>query len=434
MPFKISKGAIGLLLLGLLIGSGIGFAFSYTIIPPTPVSPTPAAGLVGDVPVLALVPLTGALTTYGENSKVATELAVSDVNAWLAETGAKWRLKYIYEDTATDPATALSKLKTWHGRGVVICHSMTSSSELKECKGYADANHILIISSMSSSAALAIPGDYIYRNIPHSLKSCKPIVALMKEAGIKHLIPTWRGDSWGDSFHDAVKNELPQLGIVCHDEYGIRYDPQLTTFTVQAAKLYDAVKALVDSGVPKNEIGIYAMAFDEIALYMAEAAKYPLLREVKWFGTDSSANVDTLIKNTVAGRFAVDVKFINPTYSIGENPKKERVRQYIMKVLGREPDPYAYSAYDVVWYIAIALRMANAYDADAVKELLPSVVANYYGASGWFTLDENGDRAFADYDLWILREVNGTLKWTIAGRWSYITGKTEWIIPIYRQA
>jgi branched-chain amino acid transport system substrate-binding protein len=427
MSPKISKGAIGLLVLGLLIGSGIGFAISYMLVPSTS-----AHGLVGDVTVVALVPLTGSLSTYGENSKVAAELAVSDVNAWLNETGASWRLKYIFEDTSTDPVTALNKLKTWHGKGVVIYHQMTSSSELKECKAYADANHLLQISCMSSSAALAIPNDYIYRNIVHSLKSSKPIVALMKEAGVKHVIVTWRGDSWGDSFHDAVKNELASTGIACHDEYGIRFDPQLTSFTVQAASLNDAVTALVNSGIPKDEIGIFALAFDEIALYMADAATYPLLREVKWFGSDSSANVNTLITNTLAGQFAIDTKFVSPTYTPGENPKMERVREYIRSVLGRETDPYAYASYDIVWYIAIALRMADAYDADAVKNLLPKIVENYYGASGWFTLDENGDRAFADYELWIVREVNGTLTWTSAGTWSYVTGKTEWTIPIYQ--
>jgi len=428
MATIISKSVIALLIISLLIGTGIGFAVSYFTFPPPP---APKAGLVGEVTVVALVPLTGALATYGENSKVAAELAVKDVNDWLNETGAPWRLKYVFDDTATDPVTALSKLKAWHGRGVVIFHSLTTSAELRECKGYADANRILIISSMSSSAALAIPNDYIYRNIPHSVKSTMPIIALIKEAGIKHVIMTWRGDAWGDSFYDGIKKGLSEAGIIHHTEYDIRYDPRITEFTVQATSLNDAVRVLVEKGIQKQEIGIVALTFDEIALYMAAAAQYPLLREVRWFGSDSSANVKTLIENTVAGKFAVDVKFASPTYSPGKNPTMERVREHIKKVLGREPDPYAYAAYDVVWYIALALRMVNVYDADAVKNILPSVVEKYYGASGWSTLDENGDRAFADYDIWILRESGGKLEWTIAGRWTYTEG-LQWIIPIYK--
>lgn len=427
MSPAISKIAIGLLILGLLIGSGIGFVISYML-----VAPAATHGLTGDVTIVALVPLSGALTTYGENSKVAADLAVSDVNAWLEEIGAGWRLKYVFEDTATDPVTALNKLKTWHGKGVLIYHQMTSSSELKECKSYADANHLLQISCMSSSAALAIPNDYIYRNIVHSLKSIKPIIALMNESGVKHVIPTWRGDSWGDSFHDAAKAELAQTEIVFHDEYGVRFDPQLTSFTVQAATLNDAVTALNNSGIPLNEIGIFALAFDEIAIYMADASAYPSLREVTWFGSDSSANVQTLTTNTVAGQFAIDTKFVSPAYTPGENPKMERVRAHIRSVLGRETDPYAYASYDIVWYIAISLSIVDVYDADAVKKVLPKVVENYYGASGWFTLDENGDRAFADYELWIVREVGGNLEWASAGTWSYVTGKTEWTIPVYQ--
>jgi len=421
----ISKVAIGLLILGLLIGFGVGYGLLGMLVTP------PIHGLVGDVTIVVLVPLSGALTTYGENSKVAAELAVKDVNAWLEEIGAGWRLKYIFEDTATDPVTALSKLKMWHGKGVLIYHQMTSSSELKECKAYADANKLLQISCMSSSAALAIPDDYIFRNIVHSLKSCQPIVELMVTAGVRHVIPTWRGDSWGDSFHDAVKAELEKRGIICHDEYGIRYDPMLTSFTVQAATLNDALTALLKKGIPKDEIGIFDLSFDEVAIYMADAATYPSLREVKWFGSDSTANVETLIKNEAAGRFAMDVKFTNPTYSPGENPKMQRVREHIKNVLARETDPYAYASYDIVWYLAIALHIVDAYDPDAVKKVLPKVVENHFGASGWFTLDKNGDRAFADYDIWVLREIEGKLTWVSAGTWKYLTGKTEWRIPIY---
>ncbi|RLG84826.1 MAG: hypothetical protein DRO18_06770, partial [Thermoprotei archaeon] len=88
-----------------------------------------APGLKGEIPIGVLLPLTGVLSSYGENDKVTLELAAKEINDWLAARGEAWRIKLYVEDTATDPKTALDKIQALHGRGVKIFIGPMSSAE-----------------------------------------------------------------------------------------------------------------------------------------------------------------------------------------------------------------------------------------------------------------------------------------------------------------
>ena len=422
--------AVVLMIIFLLIGLGVGYAVWGIR---KPVAPEVKPGLSGDVNVVYLCPLTGALSTYGENNKAAAELAAKEVNEWLAARGAEWKFKLIVEDTATDPATCLSKLKAWHGKGVLFFIGPMSSSEVKEIKEYADANKLLVISPSSTSPALSIAGDFIFRYCPDDTIQGPGIARLMWDAGVKHVIPTWRGDAWGDGLHDATKDAYVKLGGTWHDDLGVRYDPALTDFPAQAASLKDAVEKLLADGVPKEEIGILAISFEEICPYMEDASEYPILSEVKWFGSDGTCLLPTLVKHEVAGPFAAKVKFTNTIFAPGVSPKFQHVTEYCKRTLGREPDSYAYNSYDIVWTLAIAFDIVDAYDTEKVRAVLPKVVENYFGASGWFQLNENGDRAFADYNLWTVTEdpTTGEIKWTQVGVYVGAEDRIEWIVPIY---
>ena len=428
------KGVVAVLLIVLFfVGFGAGFGVRGALAPPAPAPPPP---LEGDVKVVALLPLTGVLSTYGENSKVAAELAASEVNSWLENRNRPWRLKLIVEDSATDPTTALDKFKTWHGEGVKFFIGPMSSGECKELKEYADANHILYISPSSTSPALAIKDDFLFRFCPTDVIQGPAIARLMWEAGVRHVIRVWRGDTWGDGLADAVKDAFEKLGGTVHTEYDIRYDPKKTDFPTEAATLKDAVDALIGKGIPKEQIGINIIAFEEVAAFMEDASAHSVLKEVLWFGSDGTCLQPKLLEVTAAAEFARDVKFCNTIFTPGTSvySKFEHLRSYVHARLGRDPDSYAYATYDIVWCLSVALDVVNAYDPDRVKEVLPGVTSAwtyYFAASGWVVLDENGDRAFADYDLWAIMEEAGEIKWVKVGVYHGATDEIEWYKTLY---
>jgi len=379
----------------------------------------------------ALLPLTGVLGTFGENSKETASLAVRDVNYYLEREGRPWRLKLEIEDTATDGPTALGKMTTWFGAGVKFFVGPMSSGECKELLTYSDSNKILYVSPSSTTPALSIPGDWLLRFCPDDFIQGPAIARLIWDAGIRHVVFTWRGDTWGDGLQKATSTALGKLGGKEYEKV-LRYDPGLEDFPKEAALLNDYVQALVDRGVPKEQIGINVIAFEEIAPYMEDASEYALLKEIRWVGSDGTALSEALKTHPVGATFAALTKFNSTQYATGVSkyPLFDYVRGHVYQVLKREPDSYSYNTYDIVWALALAIDEVG-YDTAKVREILPRVTderTKLFGASGHITLNENGDRAFADYSLWLINE---KLDWEKVGVWRAETDSIDWIRKVY---
>ena len=417
-----------LLIVGLLLGYGIAMMTAPQPEVPTE-TPTPGqevptpTGLTGTVKIGLLVDLSGGLSTYGENSKVAAELAEKEINDWLAARGEDWNIKVIVEDTAVDPATALAKLQSLHGQGVKFIVGPMSSAEVSELKSYVDANGILLISMSSTSPALAIPGDNIFRFCPTDVIQGPAAAATAWSMGIRHLVIIWRGDTWGDGLKESVAESFKKLGGTVHE--ASRYSPDATEFSSEVADLANIVQNLVDQ-YGADQVGVELIAFKEAASLFQAAAGYDVLRQVKWVGSDGTAMLSQLIETPEVAQFAYDTKFVNPIFAPGASPYNQKLTDYVKQKLGRAPDSYAYATYDAIWAIAMAIEQVDSADPMKVKEVLPDVVARMVGASGIFQLNEDGDRAFSDYDLYVVWPTDGGFEWRKAGVYRAVTGQVEW--------
>ncbi len=373
------------------------------------------AGLTGEVTIGALLPLTGDLATYGENSKVAAEFAAEEVNAFLNESGAKWTLKVVTEDTETKPDVCLEKVTSFAAKGVTLMIGPMSSGELRNIKGYIDANKILVISQSSTAPALGIADDYIFRFCPNDAWQGRAVARLFYEDGIRYVVAAWRGDAWGDGLEEAAEKRFNDLGGTVVGR--VRYAPEAKEFSAEAKALADAVSSAV-STYGKDEVGVYYIGFEEVVVFMSACRDYDVLWGVKWYGSDGTVQSAVMIKNEAVAEFALNTTFNNPMFSPVETAKFYTVRDRVKAVLGRTPEAYTYSTYDAVWALAYSLMTVNKYDSQAVRSVLPDVVKSLLGASGWVTLDANGDRAPTDYDLWIIvQTAPGVYEWKLTGKW-----------------
>uniref|UniRef100_A0A7C4BD43 ABC transporter substrate-binding protein n=1 Tax=Ignisphaera aggregans TaxID=334771 RepID=A0A7C4BD43_9CREN len=435
--------AVALAVITLIVGYVAGYiTYSYTGKAPqqqvatvtvTTSMPIPAYVVVGgvavapsgEIPIGALLPLTGDLATYGAQCKEALLLAVEDVNAWLQQLGKPWRLKPIVEDTGVDPVKALNKLMDLAARGVKVVIGPMASSEVKNVKSFADSNKILVISQSSTSMELAIPGDFIYRFTPPDKYQGIAIAHILWERGVRYVVPLWRGDTWGDGLLNYTKTEFMKIcssagGGNCGFADGIRYDPKASEFSVEVARLADAVKDYVDK-YGKDKVGVLAISFEEIASILTEAVKYSVLAEVKWQGSDGTYGTSKLVEDETLAEFSIKTQFWNTMAAPGESPLKESVRQRIIQKLGQEPIPYAYFTYDAIWAVALAIDYTGKYDGESIRNAIPLILKSFIGASGHFELDENGDRATPDYTFATIVKVGDKYTWKEIG--GYIGGK-----------
>jgi len=392
--------------------------------PTVTVTRTVAAGLTGEVTIGALLPLTGDLASYGENSRAALELALEEINNYLKTIGAGFTIKLVIEDTETKPETADAKLKSLHARGITLIVGPQTSAEIRRIKSYADANKILLVSQSSTAPDLAIPDDFVLRFCPDDTIQGPIGPRLAKALGATHIIYVWRGDAWGDGLYRTSSEEAKKLGLNIAGT--IRYAPEKKEFSAEVAALADTVKTLIDQGVDPKKIFIEYVAFGEAVAFMSAAADYPDLAKVRWFGSDGTAQLAEILQDPKAAKFAADTKWVNPIFAASENEKTKRVRDYVKQKLGREPDSYAYAAYDILWVYALTLLQVQKVDADLIRKVMPEVARSYYGSVGPVILNKAGDLAGADYDLWVVQRVGDKYDWVKAGVYSFATGVFTW--------
>jgi branched-chain amino acid transport system substrate-binding protein len=261
----------------LLVG---GFAAGWFLRTPAPeVAPQP------EVVLGALLPLTGALSSSGESTQAALELAVEDINEYHSSIGSKTSVRLIVEDTETDPAVALEKLQNLAGKGVKIVIGPDSSTEVEAVKAYADKNGILLVSQSSTAPSLAIPGDNVFRFCPDDTHQAEAVAMLMWADGVRVVIPLWRGDVWGDDLSKATKDSFEELGGTVID--GIRYSPTTEDFSAELGYLNSKVSQAIAQYGDVDSVGVYLLAFGEVVPIFIQAQNYTSIAKVKWYGSDS---------------------------------------------------------------------------------------------------------------------------------------------------
>ncbi len=379
----------------------------------------------------ALLPLTGDLQSYGERAKAAVEVAVDEMNAYLEQENAWFRLQLIVEDTQTKPDVAVQKFNALVAQNVKFIVGPMTSAEVKKLKDLADQNNVLIISPSSTAIELAIPGDNVFRFCPADDVQSQAIGALANDLGLKAVVIINRADTWGNGLKDATVNILQDEGIEVVNVYS--YNPESPGFTGIASSANNDVKALLDNrGYKPADVAIIAIGFNEVVQLFKEAQKYEYLAKVPWIGSDGTAMLSEFTQDPVAAKFGTSVLFINPIFSPAASDVQDKVKQAVQAKIGQEPDAYALAAHDAVVAITLALLQAGPTDdpdamVNAVKQMLPEITTSdefaQFAATGKFPLNDAGDRGTADYDWFMIMNVDGKAQWVKAGVYKGIENK-----------
>lgn len=393
------------------------WAAGLSLVGPAPQGPAgQGEGLSGTVDIGMLMPLTGRQTTHGEENAAAAALAVDDLNDYLAGVGAPWRARAVVEDTATSPALALEKLTTLNARGITAVVGPQTSGEVRAAKGYADSNGMLLFSHASTAPALALPGDNVFRMLVDDTKQGPAIAALAERAGVSVLVPVWRADTWGEGLSESASASFRERGGTVDD--GIPYNPETAEFSATVSVLAERVEGhIAEHGA--GAVAVLLIAFNEALPIMQTAAGHDILDDVRWLGSDGNALVHQITDDPIASAFADAVEFTTVQISASRNPIYEDVRERVgAQFGGREPNAYAYTAYDATWVIGLSMLHAGTDRGVDVIRAIPTVAAGHYGALGNTRLNEAGDLAGADYDVW----ATSGGEWVNGGKYIFATG------------
>jgi branched-chain amino acid transport system substrate-binding protein len=380
----------------------------------------------------ALLPLSGTLSSYGEDAEASLRLAVDDVNNQLAKSESSTRAGLIIEDTKTDPAVALEKLMDLASKGIRIVIGPSTSAEVAAVKEYVDENGILIVSSSSTAPSLAIPNDNVFRFVPDDTRQAEALAKQIWDEGTRVVIPIWRTDVFGNNLQSSLKEKFEKLGGKVLD--GVGYDPPVGNFAASlhrinfivweqelrslTLKVNDAVKQY-----GADKVGVYIVAFDEIVPIMIQANRHQELQSVGWYGSDGSAQNEGLIKNVEAAEFASKTSFLNPIYRVNASDGFKKLEERIVEEIDRVPRTYAEVAYDEFWVAVLTLNNHTGTAQGDIDSLRESFINNsnlYTGVTGKTELNDAGDRKYASYDFWSVRPLSKDVKNKDSFQWTNV--------------
>jgi branched-chain amino acid transport system substrate-binding protein len=358
--------------------------------------------------------LTGNWSSLGVTSKAAMELAVEDVNAYASGRGVTFRADI--RDTKLDPAAALAAAQSLRAAGAQVVIGPQSSAELAVLKPWVDANPLLVVSQSSTAGSLAVAGDRIFRFTPADSLEGVAVSALMWDDGIRAVVPAWRADAGNQGLHAATAARFAALGGTV--SAGVEYAATATAFAATVATLGTQVRQALATR-PASQVAVYLAGFDEVADVFAAAAADPVLASVRWYGTDGIAQSPVLLARPAAAAFARTVGFPTPVFGLDPSAQEkwQPLAARIQARAGAAPDAFALAVYDAVWVAAQAyLASPGEVGVDSLASRFVQAAGSYYGATGWTSLNAAGDRRYANFDFWAVRQTGAAPAWVhVAG-------------------
>jgi branched-chain amino acid transport system substrate-binding protein len=380
----------------------------------------------------ALLPLSGVRASSGKSTEVALERAVEDVNEYFSRINSSIRFNIVVQDTESDPAISLEKLKLLAENGIRIVIGPATSANVGAIKDYADKNDIIIMSHSSTAPSLAVAGDNLFRFVPNDLEQAKVIAKEMWNQGIRMVVPLWRDDIYGHELMQDVRNEFQKLGGKFDENSdNIGYAPRTGQLAASLHRINfimwdNTLKTLekrVESALSNHtqeQIGVFMVSLDEVTPLFIQAYNHPILSKLRWFGSDGTALNEKLIRNQESALFAVNTSFSSPIFSLqyGNKEKLDELLEEIQARVHVTPSPYSAVAYDAFWVAALAenVTMLNEGNhtssemVDGLKDAVMDSANSYFGVTGNNSLNAVGDRANGQYDYWkvVAKDVSGT--------------------------
>lgn len=378
-------------------------------------------GLSGEIPIGLAIAVSGGYSVDGPRRLHGAQLAIEEFNAILEKAGAPFRFKGVHEDTGSKPEGAVNVINRFASLGIQVVVGPLSTSETKAVMPIANEQHIVVISPSSTGAAAALPNDFVFRMPPPDTAQGPALAQLIYKLGYEKVAVIARDDDYGRGLANLFEQKFTELGGQVQK---ILYQPNQPDYSNEVNQLSTAVSQFGAD----EKTAVLIIAFDTDGTNILEhASRDPVLSSVRWFGPDSMKRKTFLPPDAPEeiATFMMNTNFTITFPAIARNPVTEHFEQAYKERWGEDPTPYAYYAYDAAWVAMLSIVTAGKYDGSAVQAILPEVAAKYIGATGQKVLNENGDAAFADYEIINVVKTDGTYEFKVVGVLHAATGTVE---------
>ena len=440
--------------MGLLIGAGITYVAAPSLVSAktstvasgyvTTTVTTGAAAASGlcngqTVTIGALNDLSSTLSAQGKGDLAAEQLAITDVNAFVASSGCKLTFALNGVDYKLDTPTALSDLQAMDAAGIQVVVGPLNSGTASGILNYADTNHIVLISPSSTSIALAIPNDYLFRTAPDDAAQGQADARELLSAGAKAVIVVNRDDTYGDGLANStitwLKIDDPSIVI----GGPTKYDITTSDFTSVISTMNSEYTTLSNQ-VGAANVAIYIVAFQEYGSILSQVqtqAPSLLKTSLPWFGTDGIAqNSDLSNSSSTVASIASGVGVYSTLFGVLSN--NSQAAAFYSRIAGTPTGAailgggafYTFEGYDDVWLAALSILDCGSNSGTCIQSVFTQVADHFYGLTGAETLNAAGDRTLFDgsgYQIWkVVPNGASSWEWILGGYWDYASDAVVW--------
>lgn len=415
------------LVVGLIIGGGAGFMLA----PKNAVDPD------GDgIQTVTQPPLEGKTIQYGDlyattseletGVPLAEEIILKDINTMADQLGYDVTFEALIDQADGQAASHLEKIQGYKSMDVNLIIGGRWSSMAQASLSYVNQNNMLLFSPSSTSPLLAQPNDNLFRLCPIDSLQAPAMAEMLTSYGIEAVLIMQTADAYGDGVYNIFETEYQDRGGVILER--IRYAVESSEFSNYLATGDGIVKDAIEE-YGQEHVGVILVATSGAVTMVTQAPDFENIYSVKWFGCDSTSLVQQMIDDATDP--ANHLKIFSTNASPGESDKYNDLDSRYRSIVGQQPGYYVTTTYDISWIIATSVLQAQSTDADEVVPIIDDVAYNYWGASGWCRLNENGDRYGSDYLIWGYGETSeGVVDNVCYGMYDSKTGEVTWYADV----
>lgn len=365
---------------------------------------------INTIQIGALVPLSGAFASQGDEILAAISYAAEDINKSFVEEGKATRIELIYTDTQTDPEIAKIHLNTMITKDIRVVIGPLTSVEVIALKEDVDPSNTIMISPGSTLTSLAIADDNIFRMVTDDAKMAEAVVEVMWDQGIRHLAMLNIDNTWGDSLVSLMRDQFRAKGgsfLGAIPYIGAR-NSELSEYLGELSDSLESETSTLDP----STIAIHMISLDVGGALLDLASADTTLGKFRWFGCDGFVNADELFIFENGGSFAEEVGFTSPIYGFETTAASQALLDRIRGATQSTPGTYALLAYDAMTLAATVLDETGAdVSINELREKLTSKASTLAGVTGNLELNSAGDRLRGSYFFWQVIEDGDQYKW-----------------------
>ena len=261
-------------------------------------------------------------------------------------------------------------------------------------RGYLDGDNVLLITPSSEAPQLALPDDNIFRLAINVERQGTILVDEMNSANITSYVIVARNDAWGTTLAEHVNERATQAGMAQRGETVLFAFDQTPAYW---EGIKDTVEARVGDVPDGTRVGVFFLGYGNSYPNIASVANSSsALRDgTAWYVTSSGIDASSRIPEGATRDFSAAVGLTALSQDIESNSVTAAIDNLMP---GRAAEFYDYSAYDSVFVLGNAMRMAmeageDASDVATVEKYMAYAAMNYDGAAlgDGLLLDGNGD-------------------------------------------